>query len=245
MKEHYQGMTWVNEGNGGWMDGQKKKEKDEESPRSQKNTNTSPARRSPTITSSGRTTRILPTPTGGMCTPALPSAPPLLPIPVPARATRAAANANALGTHDGDGVAGPAEYVESAGDGGVAQPRGANVRAVGSRRRSGGSAGEDVSTGAGEGVNAGAAGLSFVFAQRAVKVVASTGTEDSVSVLLPVSVAALDGLCRCRCKAAEILRVILLHVHADGPHCTTANTASATGTTKRVARRLRVLFLTR
>ena len=170
-----------------WMAKRKRKKKDEESSWSQKNTNTSPARRSPTITSSGRTTRILPTPRGGMCTPALRSAPPLLPIPVPARAIRAAANANALGTHDGDGVAGPAELVESAGDGGVVQPRGAKVRAVGSRRCSGGNAGE--------GVNAGAAGLSFVLVRRAVGVVEGAGAEDSVSVPLLVSVAALDGLC--------------------------------------------------
>lgn len=213
-----------------WMDGQKEKVKDEESPRSQKNTNTSPARRSPTITSSGRTTRILPTPRGGMCTPALASTPPLLPIPIPARATRAAVNANALGTHDGDGVAGPTEPVESAGDGGVVQPRGANVRAVGSKRCSGGCAGENVGADAGEGVKAGAAGLSFVLAQRAVGVVKGASAEDPIPVPLPVSVAALDGLGRCHRKAAEILRVILPQVHADGLRCTTANIVSATAT---------------
>ena len=172
------------------MDGQKEKEKDEESPRSQKNTNTSPARRSPTITSSGRTTRILPTPRGGMCTPAFASTPPLLPIPIPARATRA----------------------------------------VGSKRCSGGCAGENVGADAGEGVKAGAAGLSFVLAQRAVGVVKGASAEDPVPVPLPVSVAALDGLGRCHRKAAEILRVILPQVHADGLRCTTANIVSATAT---------------
>jgi hypothetical protein len=166
----------------------------------QKNTNTSSARRSPTTTSSGLTTRILPTPTG-----VRPPAPPLLtPIPAPARATLAAANANAFGsTHDdGDGVAGPAESVESAGDGGVAQPpRGANVRAVGSSRRWSGCAC------AGEGVNGGAAGFSFF-------VLVGVGAEDP-SVLVPSAAALIR-----RCFA---VKVILGQVHAGGPHYTTAS----------------------
>src|SRR6266702_5522233 len=171
MKERDQRMTRGKEGDGGWHKRKDKKDEDSPNQQSQKNTKTSSGRRSPTTTSSGRTTRILPTPTGKR-TPAF-TPPPLLPIPVPAaRATRAAANANARGTHDGDGVAGPAESEESAGDGGGAQPRGANVRAVGSRRCISGSEGEvaggagagdgedeDALKGQDEGVNAGAAGL--------------------------------------------------------------------------------------
>jgi len=115
----------------------------------------------------------LPTPTGTR-----PPAPPLLPTPAPPRAAAAnAANALLLISGD-DGVAGPAE---SAGDdGGVAQPRGENVRAVGSSRRC------SVVVGA-EGVKAGAAGLSFV-----AKVLASAGAED---------------LFVAGCKAVMILRV--------------------------------------
>jgi hypothetical protein len=133
--------------------------------------------------------------------------------------------------HDGEGVAGPEESTDSVGDGGVAQPRGANVRAVGSRRCSCGS-GKD----GGDGVNGGAAGLSFVFAQRAVGVVVSAG----VPVPLPLSVLVaagpeLEGPCRWRrCNAAEILRAMLPHVRANGPHCI-ANIASAIAATKRVA----------
>ena len=98
-------------------------------------------------TSSGRTTRILPTPTGTAC---FSPSPLLLP-----RVARRAANANALRT--GDGVTGP---TESAGDGGallslpsppLPQLRDVNARAVGSRRCTGG-----------EGLKTGAAGLSFV-----------------------------------------------------------------------------------
>ena len=114
--------------------------------------------------------------------------------------------------------------MESAGDGGVAQPRGANIRAAGSRRWSG----EENAGVGGHGVNAGAAGLSFVLAQRAVAVVAGAGAEGgSVLVPLPVSTAALSpGLSRR--KAVAIRRVILPGVQAGGPHCATASTASAT-----------------
>jgi hypothetical protein len=113
----------------------------------QKKTNTSPARRSPTTTSSGRTMRILPTPSGS-------GDPSVLPLPRAARA----ANANANAFRTGDGVAGPAE---SAGDAGALSfplptcVAGAKARMVGSRRC------------VGEGVNTGAAGLSLVLVLNA------------------------------------------------------------------------------
>ncbi len=113
----------------------------------QKKTNTSPARRSPTTTSSGRTTRILPTPSGS-------GDPSALPLPRAARA----ANANANAFRTGDGVAGPAE---SAGDAGalsfplLTRVAGAKARTVGSRRC------------VGKGVNTGAAGLSLVLVLNA------------------------------------------------------------------------------
>lgn len=155
---------------------------------SQKNTNTSSARRSPSTTSSGRTTRILPTPKG-IRTPT--------PAPLPIPATPDA----------GEGVAGPTESTDSAGDGGVTHPRGAKVGAVGSRRR-GCSCG-------GEGVNGAAVGLSFVFAVRAVGVVV-TGT---VSVFLVDATPELENLCRWRKNAVVILRVMVPHVRDNDPRC--------------------------
>ena len=122
---------------------------------------------------------------------------PPIPAAAPARATLAAANAKALGsTHDadaGDGVTGPAE---SAGDGGGVGV--ANVRAVGSSRR----------WSADEGVNAGAAGFSFVLAGS------GAGAGDVPSAAALVS----EGPCR-RFAEKILRRVILPQVHAGGPHC--------------------------
>ena len=134
------------------MDNQK--ENREKGSVSQKNTNTSSARLSSSTTSSGRTTRILPTTTGTRRP---------TPAPLPSPANPATPDAG-----KGEGVAGPTESTDSAGDGGVTHPRGAKVGAVGSRRRGCGCGGESV--------NGAAAGLSFVFVGRVVGVVTETGT---------------------------------------------------------------------